>query len=302
MRALLAALVAAAVLSLVVTIVWFFAPQWCPGLVIRHSPFMDPVLRATLANRHYQTDQDAIERLRTWPGLTDGLIWGMHSSRSEHRAKCVELLHAFPDEAALSALLNAARTDPVPEIRGSALMALVQLQAAEAIEPLDHADPATHRQRVLALAELARGKDRRALPLLLRIGDRRGDPARLAAIDLLGHDPDPARKDTLAAWADQAAAEKDDEARLTASMALSRTRDARAFDHLVALLAEGDDITRLIAARGLTEVGDRRGIPLLITAARGCADAEARETLLRRAQALKPDADQEAEIRALLGK
>lgn len=125
------------VLGITFLVLWIWLPRWAPEWVIKHSPWVDPVLRAmavSLSDRSRPMDGNLIgefkQRITAWgaPARPE-VISGLESSNPNLRLACVFALTDFNERSPHPELIQAkliavALADENDEIRNHAYFAL----------------------------------------------------------------------------------------------------------------------------------------------------------------------------------
>lgn len=198
----------------------------------------------------------------------DPLIAAFKSTTDFGRHQIAIVLSVIGDARAVPALINWARTSPT-KARQSAVIALgafgADSRVPDVLRDVARHDPEPS-VRLVAVSSMRRavGKDAEKEVWLEMLADPVEQIVMNAASNLPGLFPgDPDIVEPLIAALDKNAQSKITAARLIT--ALSKTRDARAFDSIAAQLKSPDAYRRATAASALGTLGDTRALELLAT-------------------------------------
>lgn len=270
-------------LALVAVVLWLGLPRWAPDLVLRHSPIVEPVLRAmatklTRSSRvNVANSQLFTERLKGWGlGAVPGVIAALASSDQAVRLAAVVAAnhlsrhHPLPP-ALVAALCRHARDEADGDARALATHALRAVDEPRVRRVLlaGLGDP---HDLVRQAAVIGVGK---AMPHDAEVGAALltliGDPAsgvRSRAIDLLVSGKHPLVADALGA---ALATVRDPGIAATQAAALGRIGDRRAVPALAriaGLPATSIDEAALVEAalKALAEIDRAEALPIWVAA------------------------------------
>lgn len=152
-------------------LLWFKLPAWKPEWVVEHSPFLDPLLSASV----YGDDERARERIVAWgPGLVPALVARLDDPRAPVRALLAECLGRAKDACAVDALVAQATGDSDDEAAEAAAEALGTIGDRRAVPALISLAGSGRRKLVAeaAIGALGAIRDARAItPLVALLGN-----------------------------------------------------------------------------------------------------------------------------------
>lgn len=132
--ALIVTACAIAVLSGLAVVAWVYVPRWFPHWTVKHSPWVEPALRATAYAAENACWKVFLDRLAKWPSdPVPPLVASLGSKDRNIRMSAAIALMERGNPTAESALICIARSDKDNRVREWALMALGSIGGAESI-------------------------------------------------------------------------------------------------------------------------------------------------------------------------
>ena len=277
--------VGSSVLVTIATVLWLGLPRWAPDLVIKHSPFVDPVLRAMGTKLRsgsimYSANTEAFyDRVHDWdmamvPGVMAALAssdpssrlaaliaWSRLSSRSDNR----------PPPRLVDALCWQAHNDQEGENRALAIYGLSDVVSPQVRHVLLAGLRDPHALVREAAASVCRDKKQQGPDILAAVAGVLSDPAptvRRLAADIVGVGRDVRAVDALIAVL---VAELNMGAASSQVCALGWIGDRRAIEPLLQIInrpAMSIPQAALVAEalQSLEQIDKAQAIPLWITA------------------------------------
>jgi hypothetical protein len=107
----------------VFTLLWFKLPTWAPELVVKHSPWVDPVLRAVAEDSGlYESGRNRVVNLGN--GINPSLRARLHDENPIIRSLAAGILGRLKDEESIDQLISMMEYDTDEGCRVEAIEAL----------------------------------------------------------------------------------------------------------------------------------------------------------------------------------